>query len=69
MFKEHLISHVTTSLNDLQEFIRVTSEGFNVQVQDVDYDGLVGVMGHLLAVKDRQHTGTVVTTTKVPYRA
>ena len=54
MFKEHLISHVTTSLNDLEEFIRVTSTGFNVQVEEGDYNGLVGVMGHLLAVKDRQ---------------
>ena len=56
MFKEHLISHVTTSLNDLQEFIKVTSAGFNVEVEEGDYDGLVGVMGHLLAVRDRQAT-------------
>ena len=61
MFKEHLISHVTTSLNNLEEFIRVTSAGFNVHVEEGDYDGLVGVMGHLLAVKDRQpSTGIAV---------
>ena len=54
MFKEHLISHVTTSLNDLQEIIKVTSTGFNVEIEEGDYDGLVGVMGHLLAVRDRQ---------------
>ena len=51
---------MTTSLNDLQEFIKVTSTGFNVEMEDVDYNGLVEVMGHLLAVKDRHaHTGIV----------
>ena len=32
----------------------------NVEIQDGDYDGLVGVMGHLLAVKDRQATTDVM---------
>ena len=42
------------SLNDLQEFIKVASSGLTTEVEEDDYDGLVGVMGHLLAVKDRQ---------------
>ena len=54
MFKEHLINHVTNSLSDLHEFIKVTSSGLSVEVQEGDYDGLVEVMVHLLAVRDRQ---------------
>ena len=46
----------TYSLNDLQDFIKVTSSGLSVEVPEEDYDTLVGVMGHLLAVKDRQAT-------------
>ena len=42
------------SLNDLEEFIKVAKSGLSVEVGEDDYDGLVGVMGHLLAVKDRQ---------------
>lgn len=41
------------SLNDLAEFIKVTSSGLSVEVQEGDYDGLVGVMSHLLNVRDR----------------
>lgn len=44
------------SLNDLAEFIKVTSGGLSVDVPEGDYDTLVGVMHHLLAVKDRQPT-------------
>ena len=45
-----------TSLNDLQEFIKVTSSGLNAEVGEDDYEGLTGVMVHLLAIKDRQPT-------------
>ena len=41
-------------MNDLEEFIKVAKSGLSVEVGEDDYDGLVGVMGHLLAVKDRQ---------------
>lgn len=34
----------------------MASSGLSVEVQDDDYDALVGVMGYLLAVKDRQAT-------------
>ena len=44
----------THSLNDLAEFIKVASGGLSVDVPEGDYNTLVGVMHHLLAVKDRQ---------------
>ena len=34
--------------------IQVTSSGLSTSVEEGDYDGLVGVMMHLLAVRDRQ---------------
>ena len=42
------------SLNDLEQFIKLASGGLYVSVEEGDYDGLVGVMGHLMQVKDRQ---------------
>ncbi|XP_053720928.1 dynein heavy chain 9, axonemal [Synchiropus splendidus] len=54
MFKQYLMDRVTNSLSDLEEFIKTTKEGLGQKVEEGDYDGLVGVMGHLLAVKDRQ---------------
>ena len=56
MFKEHLIDHVTNSLNDLQEFVKKTSKGLSATVEEGDYDGLVAIIIHLSAIKDRQAT-------------
>ncbi|XP_034563350.1 dynein heavy chain 9, axonemal [Notolabrus celidotus] len=56
MFKQHLMDHVTNSLSDLQQFISVAEAGLSQRVEEGDYGGLVGVMGHLLAVKERQST-------------
>ena len=71
MFKQHLIDHVTNSLNDLNDFIKVSDNNFlivcfnfkqrvksglSVTVEEGDYDGLVDVVMNLLAVKDRQPT-------------
>lgn len=56
MFKQHLIDHVTNSLKELAEFIKVTDKGLTKPVEEGDYDGLVECMGHLFAVKDRQAT-------------
>lgn len=44
------------SLNDLAEFIKVTNVGLTNEVEEGDYNGLVDVMGHLMAVKDRSVT-------------
>ena len=43
-------------MNDLVEFIKVADVGLAEEVEEGDYDGLVAVMGHLMAVKDRQAT-------------
>ena len=56
MFKQHLIDHVTNSLIDLDQFIKVADAGLCVEVKEGDYEGLVTCMGHLMAVKDRQAT-------------
>lgn len=44
------------SLSDLDVFIKKASTGLACTVEEGDYDSLVGVMMHLLAVKDRQGT-------------
>ncbi|NXU74079.1 DYH9 protein, partial [Oreotrochilus melanogaster] len=54
MFKQHLVDHVTHSLADLDEFIKTADKGLSKKVEKGDYDGLVEMMGHLLAVKERQ---------------
>ncbi|KAJ8290699.1 hypothetical protein GJAV_G00016460 [Gymnothorax javanicus] len=56
MFKEHLMTYVTDSLYELEEFIKVTNAGLKQPVTKGDYSGLVEVMGLLLAVRDRQLT-------------
>ncbi|XP_063077561.1 dynein axonemal heavy chain 9-like [Engraulis encrasicolus] len=56
MFKQHLIDHVTNSLSDLEGFIQVAGAGLSRGVSEGDYGGLVEVMGHLLAVRERQST-------------
>ena len=45
-----------SSLKDLNEFISVTSQGLSVTVEEGDYQGLVEVMGRLMAVKEKQTT-------------
>ncbi|OWK51882.1 Dynein heavy chain 9, axonemal, partial [Lonchura striata] len=57
VFKQHLLDHVTHSLADLDEFIQATERGLSRKVEKGDYGGLVEVMGHLLAVKER-HSAT-----------
>ncbi|KGL87447.1 Dynein heavy chain 9, axonemal, partial [Charadrius vociferus] len=53
VFKQHLMDHVTHSLADLDEFIKTANKGLSKKVEKGDYDGLVEIMGHLLAVKER----------------
>uniref|UniRef100_G3NCH8 Dynein, axonemal, heavy chain 9 n=1 Tax=Gasterosteus aculeatus aculeatus TaxID=481459 RepID=G3NCH8_GASAC len=60
MFKQHLVDHVTNSLLDLEEFICVAKAGLGQQVEEGDYNGLVRVLGHLVAVKGRQNTTDVM---------
>ncbi|NXO51687.1 DYH9 protein, partial [Aramus guarauna] len=53
VFKQHLMDHVTHSLADLDVFIKTADKGLSKKVEKGDYDGLVEIMGHLLAVKER----------------
>ena len=48
------------SLNDLSKFIHITESGLGVDVPEGNYDALVEVMGHLMAIKDRQATTDVM---------
>nr|XP_046213681.1 dynein axonemal heavy chain 11 [Oncorhynchus gorbuscha] len=54
MFKEHLLNHVNQSVSDLTLFVQNTSCGLSNKVSDGDYAGLVDIMGHLMAIRDRQ---------------
>uniref|UniRef100_A0A8C0HXD6 Dynein axonemal heavy chain 11 n=1 Tax=Balaenoptera musculus TaxID=9771 RepID=A0A8C0HXD6_BALMU len=54
MFQEHLLRFVIDSLNELQEFIKETGVGLQRELSEDDHDGLVDIMGHLLAVRSRQ---------------
>lgn len=48
--------YICTSLNELQEFIKETDAGLQRDLSEGDHDGLVDIMGHLLAVRSRQRT-------------
>ncbi|NXL03800.1 DYH17 protein, partial [Mesembrinibis cayennensis] len=52
--RQHLASHVTTSLQELKDFIQEANAGLSKPLEEGDYDGLVEVMGHLMRVKERQ---------------
>nr|XP_036878224.1 dynein heavy chain 11, axonemal [Manis javanica] len=54
MFQEHLLRFVIDSLSELQEFIKETDAGLQRELNEGDHDGLVEIMGHLLAVRSRQ---------------
>ncbi|XP_025892623.1 dynein heavy chain 17, axonemal [Nothoprocta perdicaria] len=54
LFKQHLSDHVTTSLQELENFMKEANAGLMKPLKEGDYDGLVEVMGHLMRVKDRQ---------------
>ncbi|XP_008068583.1 dynein heavy chain 17, axonemal [Carlito syrichta] len=54
MFKQHLSKHVINSLTDLEAFMKVARMGLTKPLKEGDYEGLVGVMGYLMKVKERQ---------------
>uniref|UniRef100_A0A3B4UNK9 Dynein axonemal heavy chain 11 n=1 Tax=Seriola dumerili TaxID=41447 RepID=A0A3B4UNK9_SERDU len=54
MFKEHLLNHVNQSVRELSSFVQDTAHGLCNKVSDGDYAGLVDIMGHLMAIRDRQ---------------
>ncbi|XP_023983695.1 dynein axonemal heavy chain 9 [Physeter macrocephalus] len=54
MFKQHLVDYVTHSLANLEAFIKNSENGLLKKVGKGDFQGLVEIMGHLIAVKERQ---------------
>ncbi|KAM4626866.1 dynein axonemal heavy chain 11-like [Discoglossus pictus] len=56
MFKEHLLSHVIYSVDELDEFIQQTEKGLTKKVKGEDYALLVEIMGYLMAIRDRPST-------------
>ncbi|KAM4697873.1 dynein axonemal heavy chain 11-like [Rhinophrynus dorsalis] len=56
MFKEHLLNHVTCSVNKLDEFIQRTEKGLGNKVKGEDYSVLMETMSHLMAIRDKPST-------------
>ncbi|XP_026717121.1 dynein heavy chain 17, axonemal-like, partial [Athene cunicularia] len=56
VLRQHLASHVITSLQELEGFIQNTNTSLNKPLEEGDYEGLVEVMGVLMRVKERQAT-------------
>ncbi|NWV29438.1 DYH17 protein, partial [Origma solitaria] len=54
VLRRYLAHHVTSSLQELQDFIQESNAGLSKPLEEGDYDGLVAVMGHLAKVKERQ---------------
>ncbi|NXF34737.1 DYH17 protein, partial [Nyctibius bracteatus] len=54
VLRQHLARHVTSSLQELEDFIQEANAGLSKPLEQGDYEGLVEVMGHLLRVKGRQ---------------
>ncbi|XP_054565087.1 dynein axonemal heavy chain 9 [Eptesicus fuscus] len=54
MFKQHLVDYVTNSLADLDVFIKNSEGSLLKKVEKGDSNGLVEIMGHLMALKERQ---------------
>ncbi|XP_067572638.1 dynein axonemal heavy chain 9 [Pseudorca crassidens] len=53
-FKQHLVDYVTHSLANLEAFIKNSENGLLQKVRKGDFQGLVEIMGHLMALKERQ---------------
>ncbi|NXK40473.1 DYH17 protein, partial [Piprites chloris] len=54
VLRQYLSHHVTSSLQELEDFIQESNAGLSKPLEEGDYDGLVEVMGHLARVKERQ---------------
>ena len=49
-----LHSSLFHSVRELSQFIQDTAAGLSAKVSGGDYAGLVNIMGHLMAIRDRQ---------------
>ncbi|NXS34473.1 DYH17 protein, partial [Pomatostomus ruficeps] len=54
VLRRYLAHHVTSSLQELQDFIQESNAGLSKPLEEGDYEGLVEVMGHLARVRERQ---------------
>ncbi|XP_053528697.1 dynein axonemal heavy chain 9 isoform X1 [Artibeus jamaicensis] len=54
LFKQHLVDYVTNSLADLEVFIKNSESGLLKKVKKGDFKGLVEIMEHLMALRERQ---------------
>ncbi|NXH86672.1 DYH17 protein, partial [Edolisoma coerulescens] len=54
VLRQYLTHHVTSSLQELQDFIQESTAGLSKPLEEGDYEALVAVMGHLARVRGRQ---------------
>uniref|UniRef100_A0A8C3EQ44 Dynein axonemal heavy chain 17 n=1 Tax=Corvus moneduloides TaxID=1196302 RepID=A0A8C3EQ44_CORMO len=54
VLRQYLAHHVTSSLQELQDFIQESTAGLSKPLEEGDYEALVEVMGHLARVRERQ---------------
>uniref|UniRef100_A0A8C0VD33 Dynein axonemal heavy chain 17 n=1 Tax=Cyanistes caeruleus TaxID=156563 RepID=A0A8C0VD33_CYACU len=60
VLRKFLAQHVTSSLQELQDFIKESTAGLSKPLEEGDYEGLVAMMGHLAKVKERQEVTDVM---------
>ncbi|CAH2045643.1 unnamed protein product, partial [Iphiclides podalirius] len=58
LFKQNLMDHVQTSLDELEKFIDYASKELSVELGEDDYEGLLQVMRVLNEVRAKQDAGT-----------
>ncbi|NXG62204.1 DYH17 protein, partial [Hemiprocne comata] len=56
VLRQHLANHVTTSLQELKDFIQEANASLSRSLEEGDYDGLVEVIGYLMQIKERRAT-------------
>ncbi|XP_043973511.1 dynein axonemal heavy chain 11 isoform X1 [Gambusia affinis] len=56
LFKEHLLTYLMNSLEELQTFLQVAVKGLNSPAVKRDHQGFIDGMTQLFAVRDRQST-------------
>ncbi|NXC57105.1 DYH17 protein, partial [Aleadryas rufinucha] len=54
VLRQYLAHYVTSSLQELQDFIEESTAGLSKPLEEGDYEALVEVMGHLARVRERQ---------------
>ncbi|XP_016158228.1 PREDICTED: dynein heavy chain 17, axonemal isoform X1 [Ficedula albicollis] len=60
VLRQFLANHVTSSLQEVQDFIQESTAGLSKPLEEGDYEGLVEVMAHLAKVRERQEATDVM---------